>query len=87
MYRTCCIFAENHLQFSVKDYGVGIPPDDLGRVFERFYRVHKDRSRQTGGTGIGLALVKHIVQLHGGRTWVESEPGQGATFYFTLPQD
>ena len=80
-------YSENHLQFSVKDYGVGISPDDLGRVFERFYRVHKDRSRQTGGTGIGLALVKHIVQLHGGRTWVESEPGQGATFYFTLPQD
>ena len=78
---------ESHLQFSVKDYGVGIPPDDLSRVFERFYRVHKDRSRQTGGTGIGLALVKHIVQLHGGRTWVESEPGQGTTFHFTLPQD
>jgi two-component system, OmpR family, phosphate regulon sensor histidine kinase PhoR len=74
-----------HLIFSVHDTGVGIPGGDLGRIFERFYRVHKDRSRQTGGSGIGLAIVKHIVQLHGGRVWAESELGRGTTISFTLP--
>ena len=55
-------------------------------MFERFYRVDRARSRETGGTGLGLSIVKHIVQAHGGEVWVKSELGQGATFYFTLPQ-
>ena len=68
----------------VRDDGPGIPPEAQPRVFERFYRVDKARSRDDGGTGLGLAIVKHIVQSHGGEVWVESEPGQGATFHFTL---
>jgi two-component system phosphate regulon sensor histidine kinase PhoR len=70
----------------VQDDGPGIPAEALERVFERFYRVDKGRSREQGGTGLGLAIVKHIVQSHGGKVWVKSEPGQGATFCFTLPQ-
>ncbi|HUS15195.1 MAG TPA: ATP-binding protein [Chloroflexia bacterium] len=72
----------------VADTGVGIPLDDLPRIFERFYKVDKARSGgrgPQGGTGLGLAVAKHLVQAHGGRIWAESPPGQGATFYFTLP--
>ncbi|HLV01368.1 MAG TPA: ATP-binding protein [Acidobacteriota bacterium] len=76
---------EDDFLFSVRDTGVGIPAPDLARVFERFYRVNKDRSRLTGGSGVGLAIVKHIVQLHGGRVWAESESGKGTTIFFTLP--
>jgi two-component system, OmpR family, phosphate regulon sensor histidine kinase PhoR len=68
----------------VHDDGPGIPEDALTRVFERFYRIDKARSRDQGGTGLGLAIVKHLVQVHGGQVWVESQPGCGATFYFTL---
>ena len=64
---------------------MGIQPEDLSRVFERFYRVDKDRSRETGGSGIGLALVKHLVQIQGGRVWAESKLGEGSIFYFSLP--
>ena len=75
------------IQVCVRDDGPGIPAESLDRVFERFYRVDKARSREQGGTGLGLAIVKHIVQGHGGRVWVESEPGQGAAFFFTLPEE
>lgn len=71
----------------VRDQGPGIPPEDLPRVFERFYRVDKARSRELGGTGLGLAIVKHLVLAHGGAVHVESEVGKGSTFYFTLPVD
>jgi two-component system phosphate regulon sensor histidine kinase PhoR len=73
------------VEISVQDDGAGLPPEAVERVFERFYRVDKARSREQGGTGLGLAIVKHIVQSHGGRVWAESEPGRGATFFFTLP--
>jgi two-component system phosphate regulon sensor histidine kinase PhoR len=73
------------IQISVKDDGIGIPREDLPRIFERFYRVDKGRSQELGGTGLGLSIVKHIVQAHGGQVWAESEPGKGSTFYFTLP--
>ena len=74
------------LELWVRDDGPGIPAEAQTRVFERFYRVDKARSRDAGGTGLGLAIVKHIVQSHGGEVWVESEPGKGATFFFTLPE-
>jgi len=74
------------IEIFVQDDGPGIPPESLDRVFERFYRVDKARSREQGGTGLGLSIVKHIVQSHGGKVWVKSEPGRGATFFFTLPQ-
>jgi two-component system, OmpR family, phosphate regulon sensor histidine kinase PhoR len=74
------------VEIVVQDDGPGIPPESLDRVFERFYRVDKARSREQGGTGLGLSIVKHIVQSHGGKVWVKSEPGKGATFFFTLPQ-
>ncbi len=70
---------------SVTDDGPGLPPEAMSRVFERFYRVDEGRSREQGGTGLGLAIVKHLVAAHGGRVWVESHPGQGAAFHFTLP--
>jgi two-component system phosphate regulon sensor histidine kinase PhoR len=73
------------LEIFVQDDGPGIPPESLDRVFERFYRVDKARTREQGGTGLGLSIVKHIVQSHGGKVWVKSEPGKGATFFFTLP--
>jgi two-component system phosphate regulon sensor histidine kinase PhoR len=75
----------NEIQFSVRDNGIGIPREDLPRIFERFYRVDKGRSQELGGTGLGLSIVKHIVQAHGGKVWVESQMGEGSTFYFTLP--
>ena len=68
----------------VSDTGMGIPPQDQSRIFERFYRVNKARSGDEGGTGLGLSIVKHIVQLHGGTISVESIPGKGSTFSFTL---
>jgi two-component system, OmpR family, phosphate regulon sensor histidine kinase PhoR len=77
---------EHQLQVWVRDDGIGIPAEAKERVFERFYRVDQARSREKGGTGLGLAIVKHIVQAHGGAVWVESELGQCATFFFTLPR-
>jgi two-component system phosphate regulon sensor histidine kinase PhoR len=73
-------------RLSVADQGVGIPAEDLERIFERFYRVDQDRSRSAGGTGLGLAIVKHVAQLHGGRVEVASILGQGSTFTLVLPQ-
>jgi len=70
---------------SVADTGIGIPRADQPRIFERFYRVDVARSREAGGTGLGLSIAKHLVEVHGGRLWVESEVGQGSRFHFTVP--
>ena len=74
------------VQVDISDTGMGIPEQDLPRIFERFYRVDKARSRELGGTGLGLSIVKHIVLSHGGQVWVKSELEQGSTFSFTVPQ-
>ena len=76
---------ESIVELSVKDQGIGIPVNDLDRIFERFYRVDPARSRVTGGTGLGLAIVKHVCQNHGGECTVWSEPGVGSTFTLRLP--
>ena len=73
------------VEISVKDQGIGIPTNDLDRIFERFYRVDTGRSRSTGGTGLGLAIVKHVCQNHGGECTVWSEVGVGSTFTIRLP--
>jgi two-component system phosphate regulon sensor histidine kinase PhoR len=73
------------VELTVRDDGPGISAENCARIFERFYRADKARSREQGGTGLGLAIVKHVVQAHGGEVRVESEPGAGATFIFSLP--
>jgi two-component system phosphate regulon sensor histidine kinase PhoR len=74
---------QNRVVFFVKDTGVGIQPEDLSRIFERFYKA--DQSRSGGGTGLGLSIARHTVEAHKGRIWAESKPGEGSTFYFSLP--
>jgi signal transduction histidine kinase len=73
------------LCISVADTGIGIPEEEQGRIFERFYRVKDERTKYVVGTGLGLAIVKSIVESHDGRISVASKPGQGTTFYVYLP--
>ena len=70
---------------SVHDTGIGIAPADQAAVFEEFRQVGRDYTSKQEGTGLGLALTKRFVELHGGRIWLESEPGKGSTFSFTIP--
>ena len=73
------------LRVEIADTGPGIEPRHLPRLFERFYRVDSGRSRDMGGTGLGLSIVKHLVEAMSGTIGVESIPGRGSTFWFTLP--
>jgi two-component system phosphate regulon sensor histidine kinase PhoR len=77
--------AGDALEVEVQDTGAGIPPEDLPRVFERFFRGDKSHSQETRGTGLGLAIVKHLVEAQGGAVEAESAPGEGSTLRFTLP--
>ncbi|MFQ5858792.1 MAG: ATP-binding protein, partial [Anaerolineae bacterium] len=80
------LITDHCLLFTVQDTGIGIPPEHLPHIFERFYRVDKSLSRAGGGSGIGLTVARHLVEAHGGRIWAESAgAGQGSTFAFTLP--
>ena len=72
------------MQVTVADTGEGIPEEHLPYIFDRLYRVDESRSRE-GGAGLGLAIARQMIELHGGRIWVESELGKGSSFTFTLP--
>jgi signal transduction histidine kinase/HAMP domain-containing protein len=83
------VTAEDHEEVvlvSVRDNGVGVAPEDHERIFERFYQARAEHIAGHGGIGIGLTIVKHLVELHGGQVWVESEVGKGSKFCFTLPK-
>lgn len=71
--------------FEIKDTGIGIEKEIQMRIFERFYKA--DKARSSGGTGLGLSIVKHIIEAHKGKVWVESTPGEGSSFYFSLPKN
>ncbi|MDG4657573.1 cell wall metabolism sensor histidine kinase WalK [Ectobacillus antri] len=73
------------LEISISDQGIGIPKENVDKIFDRFYRVEKARSRRMGGTGLGLAIAKEMIKAHGGDIWAKSEEGKGTTIYFTLP--
>jgi signal transduction histidine kinase len=77
--------ANGDIVIAVKDTGIGISPEDQERIFEEFQQARRQTERSREGTGLGLSLAKRFVELHGGRIWVESEPGKGSTFTFTLP--
>lgn len=77
---------EHQVKMTVKDTGIGIPPEDQHHVFERFYRVDKSRSKQSGGTGLGLSIVKHAVQYHNGEIKLKSKPGEGTEVTVILPK-
>ena len=80
-----CTIKDNDVTVSVRDEGIGIKPSDAEKIFDRYYRVENSNTRHISGFGIGLYLSAEIIQRHGGRIWLESEPGKGSTFYFSLP--
>lgn len=73
-------------QVSIRDEGLGISPEDIARLFDKFYRADNSLTRSTAGTGLGLSIAKALVELHGGKIWVESTPGSGSVFSFTIPK-
>jgi two-component system sensor histidine kinase VicK len=75
----------SQVQVSVEDEGLGIRPEEQSRLFDRYYRVESNRTRNVSGFGIGLYLCSEIIQRHNGNIWIQSQPGKGSTFYFTLP--
>jgi len=75
----------DEVEIAVSDTGIGIPPGELERIFDRFYQVEDHMIRRHGGMGLGLSIVKGLVELHGGRVWAESVPEQGSRFVVMLP--
>ena len=84
--RICARLAGDDVEVSVEDRGFGIAPEDVAELFQKFQRITTPATRDIGGTGLGLYIVKGLVEAHGGRVWVESVPGAGSTFSFTLPK-
>lgn len=85
---TCRLLeTHNNVILSISDQGLGIPKKDIGKVFDRFYRVDKARARAQGGTGLGLAISKEVVKAHGGNIWADSQEGEGSTFHISLPYE
>jgi len=78
------VVTDSILKVMISDDGMGIPSENVDRVFDRFYRVDRARARSMGGTGLGLAIAREMIEAHGGRIWAESEEGQGTTIFFTL---
>lgn len=76
---------DNQFLFEVRDTGIGIREEDMDKVFEKFRQIDGSLTREKGGTGLGMALVKELVQIHGGKIWIKSEVGKGTSFFFTLP--
>jgi signal transduction histidine kinase len=74
-----------HVAVSVTDTGPGIPEEHQSRIFEQFHQVDSSNTKRKGGTGLGLAIAKQIIEMHGGRIWVESKVGRGSTFQMELP--
>lgn len=85
--KVCLLKDKENIYFSVEDKGIGIAGDEIERIWERFYQVSKSRNNEKGNMGLGLSMVKEIAQMHKGNLRVESEPGKGSTFYFTMPQN
>ncbi|MBI2457966.1 MAG: hypothetical protein HYV46_17725, partial [candidate division NC10 bacterium] len=75
------------LEVAVADTGQGIPPEELGAIFEKFHQVRRDGQGKAQGTGLGLPIAKSLIELHGGQIWVDSQVGRGSRFVFTLPAD
>lgn len=73
------------VEFQVRDHGIGIPANQIGHLFQKYYRVHDDKTKHIRGTGLGLYICRRMVEGHGGRIWVQSKPGRGSVFFFTLP--
>jgi len=76
---------EPYIQVQVTDYGIGIPPAALPLIFDRFFQAQTGDAGESGGFGLGLAISREIVDIHGGPIWVKNEPGEGSTFFFTVP--
>ena len=77
---------EGQVMVMIRDNGMGISPEDQKRIFDRFYRVDKARSRSMGGTGLGLSIAREFMELHGGRIWVRSALGKGSEFWLAFPE-
>ena len=76
----------NSIIFSVEDQGPGLSPEEQNQIFERFQQVGNQTARTRGGSGLGLTICKEMVEIHGGKIWVESSKGEGSTFLFTMPR-
>ena len=79
--------AGKDVRFKVVDNGIGIPPEDIDRIFEKFYRIKTEETRTISGSGLGLSIIKGIVDAHNGSIHVQSEVGKGATFIVSLPAE